>query len=234
MLNDIIELFTNLSYILFPLAFIPPLLIVVWIRNSERFNRENWISLLIVFIWGATIAVILAFILEKMILTKITGLLITATFIAPLVEEFSKPIGLKIVSRNINEVEDGLIYGAVAGLGFAATENLIYGSLFYNEGFLVILPLFYTRTVGSSLLHASATALTGYGYSKKIINKKRFLSVIPYFLVAILVHSLFNFFAVSSQVSNRIIGVVFACVFAVVLMTWVNRRIRLHDHKRSR
>ena len=72
--------------------------------------------------------------------------------------------------KEITELEDGLIYGAVAGLGFSATENLFYGYSFLSEGLAVFLILIIIRSFGGCLLHASATALTGYGYGKSIIN----------------------------------------------------------------
>ena len=56
--------------------------------------------------------------------------LLLSVIIAPIIEELSKALGLRLIKNQIFELEDGLIYGAVAGFGFAATENLIYGSMF--------------------------------------------------------------------------------------------------------
>ncbi|HIH29431.1 MAG TPA: hypothetical protein HA260_06465, partial [Thermoplasmata archaeon] len=46
------------------LSFLPPLVYTIWIRNTERCHRQQWLSIFLCFLWGATIAVIAAFILE--------------------------------------------------------------------------------------------------------------------------------------------------------------------------
>ena len=162
---------------------------ILWIRNTEKFNKESWIPILFTFIWGAAIATSMSLILEQALSVHIMDFFLLSVIFAPIIEELSKPLALRFVKRQINEVEDGIIYGAVAGLGFAATENLIYGMRFWSEGFIILIALFYLRTIGSGLLHASATALTGYGYSTKIIQNKTFLSTIPFFIIAILAGS---------------------------------------------
>jgi len=220
-----------LLLLLFPLAFIPIIFVFIWIRNTEKYNRESWLSIIFTFLWGAAIATSASFLLETVVSDHITSLLILSVVIAPIVEEISKPLALRFVKKEINEIEDGLIYGAVIGLGFAATENLIYGVRFWDQGLIVLFSLFYLRTVGSSLLHASATALTGYGYSSKLIHKRSFLSILPFFLLAVVVHGLFNLFAFSAQTLNQIFGVVVAVLFAITLMTWIRKKIMFLDKK---
>ncbi|HHH79378.1 MAG: PrsW family intramembrane metalloprotease [Thermoplasmata archaeon] len=223
-------------WILLLFAFIPPLIYLAWIRNTEKYEREPWIPLLFTFLWGATIAVIAAFILETLLAIQLmdfikNGNILTiliGVVVAPIVEEFTKPLALtmNIVKKNINEIEDGLVYGAVAGLGFSAMENLLYGIKFYNQGIWVLLALFYTRTVGCCLLHASATALTGYGYSKKLIQGGSITKVIHFFIIAIAAHSLYNIFAFSSAITGQITGVVAAIIFAILSITWVRKKIK--------
>ena len=57
------------------------------------------------------------------------AIVVGAVIIAPFVEEFLKALGMMRagVKEEVDEVEDGLVYGAACGLGFAATENLMYG-----------------------------------------------------------------------------------------------------------
>ena len=215
--------------VLLPLAFLPMAFVAIWIRNAEKYNRESWLYLLITFLWGALIATTMSLKLEGLAIPHVTNFFILSVIIAPIIEEFSKPLVLRFIKKEIREVEDGLIYGAVAGLGFAATENLMYGMIFWDHGVAVLLSLFYVRTVGSAFLHASATALTGYGYSTKLLKKKSFKSILPYFLLAIVVHSLFNFFAFSALTANQIVGTVFAVLFAVSLLMWIRKRIVYFD-----
>lgn len=116
--------------ILFPLAFIPSIIAFIWIRNTERYNKESWVFIIFTFIWGATLAVGIAILIETIIGFHIANFFLLSVLIAPVVEECFKPLALRIFKHKIDEFEDGLIYGAVAGLGFAATENLIWGTRF--------------------------------------------------------------------------------------------------------
>ena len=224
--------------LLFIFAFLPAILYVIWIRNTEKYNRERWIPIKICFLWGATLAVIAALILEVVLGFSLASSiqdssllsLLTVVLIAPVVEEFTKPLALRInaVKKEIDELEDGLIYGAVAGLGFSATENLFYGWSFFQEGLLIFIFLISLRSIGACLLHASATALTGYGYGKTIMKHTSLLRVLPYFLLAILIHSFYNFL-----VSYRMIGIVSglgaAFLFVFIAIALVRSKIQTLD-----
>src|SRR5947199_18444 len=50
--------------ILFIAAFALPLVYLVWIRNSPRYGREPWPTVLKTFAWGAVFSVIIAIILS--------------------------------------------------------------------------------------------------------------------------------------------------------------------------
>lgn len=219
-------------------AFLPAILYVIWIRNTERFNRERWIPIIICFLWGASIAIIAAIILEVFLeISLVTSIqsenlfgLSTAIIIAPFAEELVKPFALRtrIVKNEITELEDGLIYGAVAGLGFSATENLFYGYSFLSEGIIIFLILIIIRSFGGCLLHASATALTGYGYGKTIIKKTSKFRIIPYFLVAVFAHALYNYF-VSYDILGSISGLFFALLLVFISIKLVRGKIRKLD-----
>jgi RsiW-degrading membrane proteinase PrsW (M82 family) len=163
-----------------------------------------------------------------------TPFLITIV-IAPVVEEFTKPLALHLrsVKRNLTELEDGLIYGAVAGLGFSATENLLYGFSFLSEGLIVFLVLMALRSFGGCLLHASATALTGYGYGKTVMKKSSFLGVLPYFLLAIFLHGFYNFL-VSYKFFGILSGLGLAFLFVIITITLIRNKIRTLDEKTRR
>jgi RsiW-degrading membrane proteinase PrsW (M82 family) len=221
-------------------AFLPPIIYTVWIRNTEKYNRERWISIFFCFLWGATIAIIAAIILELILNislnTSITDPNILALtmviIIAPVVEEFTKPLALrlKIVKRELDELEDGLIYGAVAGLGFSATENLLYGLTFLEESILYFLILISIRSFGACLLHASATALTGYGYGKYIMRHTKLLRVLPYFILAIFVHALYNSL-LSFDIYGAFAGLVIALSLSFVMISIVRNKIKRLDEE---
>jgi RsiW-degrading membrane proteinase PrsW (M82 family) len=222
------------------MSFLPPLIYTVWIRNTEKCNREKWITILICFLWGASIAIIAAIILEVLLQIPLAVsienpnmfFLLTVIVIAPIAEEFTKPLALRLksVKKEIDELEDGLIYGAVAGLGFSATENLFYGVSFLQEGLLFFIFLIGLRSFGGCLLHASATALTGYGYGKTVMKHTSLIRVIPYFILAIFVHSFYNFL-VSSDRIGVLSGLILAFAFVAIAITLVRKKIRSLDEQ---
>jgi len=224
--------------ILFIASFLPPTIYAIWIRNTERHNRERWFTIAFCFIWGATLAVLFALILEVVLdislavsFTESDKLsLLTVIIVAPFVEEMVKPMALRTrtVRKALDELEDGLIYGAVAGLGFSATENLFYGWSFLSEGLIVFIILMSIRSIGGCLLHASATALTGYGYGKSILLKTSRFYIIPYFLLAFLVHSLYNFL-VSWEELGIMIGLAAALMVVYIVTKIVRYKIRILD-----
>jgi len=223
---------------LFSFAFLPPIIYAIWIRNTEKYNREKWKPIIVCFLWGATIAIVASIILELILGISlaisfddgnILGL-VTAIIIAPFAEELTKPLALrtKTVKKELDELEDGLIYGAVAGLGFSATENLLYGWCFLSEGLFVFLVLIIIRSFGGCLLHASATALTGYGYGKTIIRGKSILRVLPFFILAIFVHAFYNFL-VSLGIVGLVISLFAALIFVAISIRLIRNKIKSLD-----
>ncbi len=222
------------------LSFLPPMIYTIWIRNTERCHREQWPSIFLCFIWGATVAVVAALILEILLELPLqytlssgdTTPFLLAVVIAPIVEEFTKPLALylRTVKTNLDELEDGLIFGAVAGLGFSATENLLYGYSFLSEGFLLFLLVIAIRSIGGCLLHASATALTGYGIGKTMKKHSSFIGILPYFLLAIFLHGFYNFL-LSYEFIGVLSGLALAFLFVIITITLIRKKIRTLDEK---
>jgi RsiW-degrading membrane proteinase PrsW (M82 family) len=219
-------------------SFLPPILYAVWLRNTERYRRERWKPLFLCFLGGSSIAIIAAIILEvlleiPLVLTMENTTMISflaAIVIAPVAEEFAKPLVLhfKSVRKELDELEDGLIYGAVAGLGFSATENLLYGWSFLSEGLLIFLIFMSIRSVGGCFLHASATAWTGYGFGKTIIKQTSFFRVLPYFLLAIVLHATYNFL-ITFDMIGVLSGFFTAMGFVLISIILVRKKIRFLD-----
>ena len=224
--------------VLFIMAFLPPIIYSIWIRNTEKFNRERWIPIFFCFLWGATIAVAAALILELILHYSLVPsfsdpnifTIFTVVVIAPFAEELTKPLALRLkrVKKELNELEDGLIYGAIAGLGFSATENLFYGWMFMEEGLLYFFILISLRSIGGCLLHASATAWTGYGYGKAIMKHSTIIRIMPYFILAILVHAFYNAI-LSFDILGAVIGLFAALSFAGITIQIVRNKIKKLD-----
>jgi RsiW-degrading membrane proteinase PrsW (M82 family) len=94
--------------------------------------------------------------------TDTIGTVIGTVVIAPIVEEPSKALFLLYVmwNRHFDNMTDGFVYGAAAGLGFGMTENLVYVLGVSGDaalwGTTVIVRTFY-----SAVMHATATAIVG-------------------------------------------------------------------------
>lgn len=245
-----------LELIIFILAaFVPSLLYMVWIRNTERYGREPYGRLLQIFIIGATLSVILAVVLELILMVfldmniervyEILGedptitSIILAVIIAPLVEELAKALGVFRKRRFISDIEDGIVFGAAAGLGFAATENLLYEtSAYFTSGTEAFIATTIVRSISSVLLHATASSLFGLGIARSVRQRR---SWVPYYFGAALIHALFNLAASLGLLyeeelgtSAYLIGLITAFVIAFVGVKMVRDKIRELDRGAAR
>ena len=190
-------------------AFVPSILYLVWIRNTERYSREPYGRLLSIFFYGAIVSVIIAITFELVLTLAFSQniervyeylgenpsipVIVLACVIAPFVEEAAKGLGIRRARRLMTELENGIIYGAAVGLGFAATENLLYESAALAEGGAqAFIATAVIRSVSSALLHATSSSLLGLGIARKVLGKGGWF---PYYLGAVAMHSVFNFMA---------------------------------------
>jgi RsiW-degrading membrane proteinase PrsW (M82 family) len=135
------------------------------------------------------------------------------------------------------EIEDGLVYGAAVGLGFAATENLLYLTSALLEGVEVFVTTAVLRSVTSTVLHASATAIAGYGIALALFMRPRGRQVswLPYLGMAMLLHALFNLFASLGELVPldpllfALIGLALAFTLSTTAFVFMRRRIKELD-----
>lgn len=228
-------------------AFAPPLLFLAWVRRTERFGREPWRGVLRTFAWGAVFAVIIAVILSLLLFFLFNTVdrvyvfsgrfpnlqtIVLAIVIAPFAEELAKGLGVYAAHPRIREAEDGLVYGAASGFGFAASENLLYGfaALVATGELTTSLIVIGVRSVSSALLHASATAAYGYGIALRQIWAGR-RSAAGYYLLAVLMHASFNFLASVGELYRDageivLIGALFAAtLFALAAFSIMRAKI---------
>jgi RsiW-degrading membrane proteinase PrsW (M82 family) len=154
-------------------AIVPTVLygsLVVWLDRNEP---ESWELLGFAFLWGAVVAIFFALVLNSaawsiftLASDASTGDILTAVVAAPLVEESAKGLLVLLVlvfkRRHIDGMLDGLVLGALVGLGFAMTENITYFGITYREnGADQLGALFVIRSVINGLGHAVWTSFTG-------------------------------------------------------------------------
>lgn len=158
---DIAALVTAL---VFSTIFLIAVVAAVW--WFDRYDREPLHLVAGVFLWGALAAPVLA-VVGSSALGVGFGLGSTAIvgWLGPLLEELAKGAGVVLIiilSKEFDNPTDGLVYGTASGLGFAATENLVYtvagagGPAIHGTLLLVLV-----RTAMAAGIHAVSSATLG-------------------------------------------------------------------------
>ncbi|MGI0054388.1 MAG: PrsW family intramembrane metalloprotease [Thermoplasmata archaeon] len=242
-------------------ALVPAIGYLAWIRSIERYRTVAWSPLLSAFLYGAIFATLVAATVEAVLLNAGTALsqaypapeftflngnstagqFFLILVIAPFVEEGLKATGVLAQRSRIQYVADGPVYGASVGLGFGFLETVLYGIVGWGVGGLTgAITIVLVRSVSSVLLHASSTAMFGYGYARSKLLGDRGATG-RYYLVAVGMHSSYNALAsvgvilVALGVSNSIgnlasgLGLVAAITFAFVAIEYIARLVRLAD-----
>jgi len=85
--------------------------------------------------------------------------------------------------KQMDGIMDGVVYGVAAGVGFAATENIIYG-LGFGLGTTFIRGFF------TPIAHATITAISAVGLG--LMSEGLARSIKPYLATAIMFHAAWN------------------------------------------
>ncbi len=174
------------------IAGLIPAAIYAWFVNwLDRHEKEPWWLLALVFLWGAVPAFILAVVAQVILDIPTTWILVKeglayeivgGSVWAPVTEEIAKGLGviliLVLARREIDSVLDGIVYGAVAGLGFAFVENIMYfGGALIEDGWGAWAFVVLLRTVPFGLNHAFFTGLTGAGLGAAYLSRKTWVKL---------------------------------------------------------
>ncbi len=156
-------------------ATIPVVIYIGLIYWVDRYEKEPAWLLSATFLWGAVPSIIIAYGLNTvmslpfyLLTSQATADALVADLIAPIVEESIKGLavlGIFVFWKDeIDSPLDGIIYGAMVGLGFALAENVFYYMAQYQLGGLEAWGWnVFFRGVIFGLNHALYTAMTGLG-----------------------------------------------------------------------
>ncbi len=156
-------------------AVIPTLLYVGLIYWIDRYEKEPWWLLTAAFLWGAIPSILVAFVFNSILSVPfyylagdVAGEALSASLIAPPVEETFKGLALLIIffrwRHEIDSPLDGIIYGAMVGMGFAMVENVYYFINVYADGGVEAWSVnIFVRSIVFGLNHALFTSMTGLG-----------------------------------------------------------------------
>ena len=181
----------------------------------DRYDREPLHLVVGVFLWGALAAPVLAVFGSSALVAGLgfdpTALVV---WIGPLVEETAKAVGVILVvllSKEFDNPTDGIVYGTAAGLGFAATENLVYTLAGVGEfaiGGTLLLVL--VRTALAAGIHAVSTATFGGFLGFAYLSRRRgerVIWLIVGLIGAVVIHGGWNFMLLHMEPSGGAVPV---------------------------
>jgi hypothetical protein len=165
----------------------------------------------------------------------ITALIYVAVLV-PAVEELIKPLGVWLLAGRLDSPAQGFILGALSGAGYALIETVGVSGQAAEWASLL-----FSR-IGTGLLHITTSALVGAAIILAR-RERRYLKLIGTYLLAALLHGLWNTFAMLFTFSNLadlleqpgwlgtlqpmlmgILGILAAILFVILLAS--NRKLR--------
>lgn len=192
-------------------GFVPMFLFAAFVYWLDRYEKEPKLLLGAAFFWGVAVAAGGAFIINTafgigiFVVTGNEGItdFATTSIIAPIVEEFLKGLAVAIVfflfRKEFDSILDGIIYGSMVALGFAATENTfyIYSHGYQEGGWGALWLLVFIRVFLVGWQHPFYTSFTGIGFAASRLNKNLFIKLIAPlagYVVAVSLHAFHNTF----------------------------------------
>jgi RsiW-degrading membrane proteinase PrsW (M82 family) len=153
----------------------------VIIYRIDQFEPEPASLIVIALLWGGVVALSFAAVVNSTFLDFLQQVLPSqqvnawgAALVAPIDEEFYKGAGLLMIffmaRDEIDGLMDGLVYGAMIGLGFQVVENMQYfihaAAESGGSGLGAVVGMFFVRVLVAGLYsHMLFTGLLGFGFA---------------------------------------------------------------------
>lgn len=167
-----------LSLILLAVTAVPAGLLIY---RFDQFEPEPASLVAVALVWGTLVATTLAGDANSWLMGSLADHVSPEVFdrwaaalVAPVTEEFFKGAGLVAIflmaRREIDGLMDGLVYGAMIGLGFQVIENVQYFLHFAGEGdgsgLGTVVGMYFLRVLLVGLYsHTLFTGLMGFGFA---------------------------------------------------------------------
>lgn len=230
------------------LALLPLPVVLAAYRWLDRYEPEPRGLLLFAFFWGATVAALVAAVLNTATVIAIArtggegGMDATAVLVAPWVEEAAKGAAVLLVlvfrRREFDGVVDGIVLAGLSGVGFAFTENILYfGRAFLAgqeqglvTGFFAAGFTFLLRGILSPFAHPLFTTMIGIGLgiaARTTARALRVLAPLAGYLGAVLLHAAWNLSSLSGVqgfLTGYVVVMVPVFALAVGIAAWSRRR----------
>lgn len=179
--------------LLLAVALLPPLASAVWFYRRDRY-REPLGAVVGAFLSGLLVVALALYLARHVLALHVhfhepwfqAGYLAFALAAVP--EELAKFVFLRVAirSRHCDEPMDGMVYGAMVSLGFAAVENVLY----VQQGGIVTGAM---RAVTAVPMHASCGALMGLALVRAKLRRGGVgAGLLPALAVPILLHGFYD------------------------------------------
>jgi RsiW-degrading membrane proteinase PrsW (M82 family) len=187
-------------------------LFAAFVNWLDRYEKEPKLLLGAAFVWGVVIAGGGAYILNTAFgigIYVLTGSESAADFgttsiVAPIIEEALKGLAVLVVfllfRKEFDSILDGIVYGAITGLGFAAIENVlyIYRNGYQEGGWEGFWALVIVRVILVGWMHPFFTSFTGIGIAIARLSRNALTKIIAIpggYALAVITHAFHNTFS---------------------------------------
>lgn len=220
-MDYILQLFLALAFML-----------IWYILSRDKKIRRNTRAMWMAAGFGVG-GLIVAAILENLFLSEQVGLIplagderTNASLIIGIIEEACKFVPLAVVIYNRPYFKthiDGVLYFALAGLGFGLPENFLYtldGGIVTGAGRLLLTPFF----------HAATTTIVGYYLARAKLKKGTIAGVVTALLAMIAIHAVYDY-GLLGTISHAAFLSVFLTTMLTIVMFYFIRLAKTEDEK---
>lgn len=225
-------------------ALIPAVILGWWIYQKDSLRPEPLNMLIKAFLYGVG-STFVTLVITQLLgimglfvydLGSFTGAVSTALFAAALPEELAKLLMLWLLLRKnpyYDEYFDGIVYAACVGLGFAATENVLYlvqSTDWVGTGIV--------RGLTAVPAHFAIACAMGYFYSKRHFGDRSTITAVCVLAVPVIIHWVYDALAFSEGIAAPALSVVFNILFVLLICLVYRNTMRrisdLHDRDQAR
>ncbi|MCK4537367.1 MAG: PrsW family intramembrane metalloprotease [Candidatus Krumholzibacteria bacterium] len=200
----------------FLFSILPVVAFLLALKSLDSYKLVRFKAILLSLMVGFFVA-LAGFIINRSIMSA-SGIetISYSRYFAPVVEEFLKTLYLcyLIHSKKIGFMVDAAIFGFAIGAGFAIIENSYYLINLTGTNPLVII----IRGFGTAIMHGGTTAIFGI-ITRSLYDRfdaSILKSYLPGFVIAVIIHSLFNHFFISPVATTLSIIIILPILMSIV------------------
>lgn len=218
----------NFSILSILLSFIFGFIFVAYLRRFDVYEKEPYLKMILATLIGGIISIVVCTLLYEIIDRTMLSTIETRSFLGSIliigpVEEIAKLVGLfavwPFIRKEINEVNDGLVYMACVALGFSLIENYFYAISTPETHYLLYYRLFIT-----SPAHIIMSMFIGIAFYRVMYKGMRPI-ILGYAIVwSSLIHGLYDGFIFEDLGMLSIVVFILAIQQAILLIKVSNIR----------